>query len=488
VTGAELGSVLAAAGLVPLLCLPDLRLRAAGFIAFTAGICVLAADLLHSPIARVRVQVTDRPALAAGAAIVGLATLAGAAWLLRRRPWLLLIAAVATAPARIPVHAAGEDAHLLLPLYAVLAVGWLVLGWSLLRGDAAAPQLGWAGRFASAFLLWSAISLSWSADSHQGGIELLFFLLPFGLLAALVAAGPLGRWELRLALIVQVVLGVGFALVGFYQYAAKDVFWNPKIIVGNEYASFFRVNSLFWDASIYGRFMAVTIVLVAGVAVYRRLTPQLGVLIVVLFAGLYISYSQSSLLALAAGSLVLATTVWPRRVTIAVIAAGLAIGLGGLAVSLAGNSARNVSSDRSHLLDLGRHVIAEHPLAGAGVGGFARAAVADTKTPWKTTAAESHTTPMTVLAELGPLGLLAYLGLLGALALDGIRLPRSAVRMTLLAVGAALLVSSLFYNAFFEDPTTWIVLGLLAALAARSSTISGAVVTAPAPQTTEAER
>jgi len=111
VTGAELGSVLAAAGLVPLLCLPDLRLRAAGFIAFTAGICVLAADLLHSPIARTRVEVSDRPALAFGAGVVGLAALAGAAYLVRRRPWLLLLAAVATAPARIPVHAAGEDAH-----------------------------------------------------------------------------------------------------------------------------------------------------------------------------------------------------------------------------------------------------------------------------------------------------------------------------------------------------------------------------------------
>jgi hypothetical protein len=487
VTGAELGSVIASAGLVPLLCAGDLRLRAAGYVAWTVGVVVLAADLLHSPIARVRVQVTDRPALAAGAAVVGLAVLVAAAWLLRRRPWLLLIAAVATAPARIPVHAAGEDAHLLLPLYAVLAVGWAVLGWSLLRGDAAAPQLGWAGRFAAAFVLWSGISLSWSADPHQGGIEMLFFLLPFGLLTVLVASGPMGRWELRLALAVQVVLGAAFALVAFYQYAAKDVFWNPKIIVGNEYASFFRVNSLFWDASIYGRFMAVTIVLLAGVAVYRRLTPPLGILIVVLFAGLYVAYSQSSLLALAAGSLVLATTVWPRRVTIAVIAAGLIIGLGGLAVSLAGNSARNVSSDRSHLLDLGRHVIAEHPLGGAGIGGFARAAVADTKTPWKTTSAESHTTPMTVLAELGPLGLLAYLGLLAALVLDGIRPPFSPVRMTLLAAGAALLVSSLFYNAFFEDPATWIVLGLLAALAARSSTISGAL-TAPAPQRTEAER
>ena len=69
-TGAELGSVIAAAGLVPLLCAADLRLRAAGFVAWTAGVVVLAADLLHSPIARVRVQVTDRPALAAGGAIV----------------------------------------------------------------------------------------------------------------------------------------------------------------------------------------------------------------------------------------------------------------------------------------------------------------------------------------------------------------------------------------------------------------------------------
>lgn len=463
-TGAELGSILAAAGLVPLLCLPDLRLRAAGYVAFTAGICVLAADLLHSPIARTRVEVTDRPVLAFGAGVVGLAALAGAAYLVRRRPWLLLLAAVATAPARIPVHAAGEDAHLLLPLYAVLAAGWVALGWAIVRGDAPAPQLGWAGRFAAAFVLWSAISLTWSADPHQGGIELLFFLLPFALLAALVAAGPRGPWELRQALVVQLVLGVAFALVAFYQYAAKDVFWNPKIIVGNEYASFFRVNSLFWDASIYGRFMAVTIVLAAGVAVYRKLTPPLGVLIVVLFAGLYIAYSQSSLLALAAGSLVLAVTVWPRRVTIAVIAVGLVVGLGGLAVSLSGNSARNVSSDRTHLLDLGKQVISDHPLGGAGVGGFARAAVSDTKTPWRTTQAESHTTPVTVLAELGPLGLLAYLGLLGALLLDGIRRPFSPVRMTVLAAGGALVTSSLFYNAFFEDPATWIVLGLLASL------------------------
>jgi len=98
-------------------------------------------------------------------------------------------------------------------------------------------------------------------------VQLLFFYLPFGFLLARVAAIRPSLRDLRLALGVQVLLGIVFAAVAFWQYASRDVFWNPKIIVGNEYAAFFRVNSLFYDASIYGRFMAVTIVLVAGVAI-----------------------------------------------------------------------------------------------------------------------------------------------------------------------------------------------------------------------------
>jgi hypothetical protein len=36
------------------------------------------------------------------------------------------------------------------------------------------------------------------------------------------------------------------------------------------------------------------------------------------------------------------------------------------------------------------------------------------------------------------------------------------VRLTLVAVFAALITSSLFYNAFFEDPSTWICMALIA--------------------------
>ena len=465
-TGSEAGSLIAAAGLVPLLCAANVWARRGGWVAWTAGVAIAGADLLHSPIARIRVDATDRPAEAAAAGLVGVALLAVAAAILTRRPWLLLLAAVAAAPARVPVHAAGEDANLLIPLYGVIAVAWAAEGWELLQGRGSVPQLGWVGRAAALLIGWSAVTLLWTADHRQGTIEMLFFLLPFGLLTArLGALRPVAR-DLRLALGVQVLLALVFAAVAFWQFAARDVFWNPKVIVGNEYASFFRVNSLFWDASVYGRFMAMTIVLLAAVAVYRGVTAPLIGLIAVLFAGLYVAYSQSSLLALAAGALVLGASVWPRRVTLAVVATGLVVGLGGLVVAANGNSAQSVSSDRSHLLDLGSRVIRDHPLAGAGVGGFARAAVASTRTPWRTAGAESHTTPVTVLAELGPIGLVAFVGLIAAAAWSGLRRPRDHVRMALLAAGAALVTSSVVYNAFLEDPATWIVLTLLAVLGA----------------------
>jgi O-antigen ligase len=107
-------------------------------------------------------------------------------------------------------------------------------------------------------------------------------------------------------------------------------------------------------------------------------------------------------------------------------------------------------------------VIRHHPLAGAGLGSFAKAAVAGTDHPYRVAGAASHTTPVTVLAELGPAGAAAYGWLLGALAWTGAAGRRApAVSRTLLAVLVAIFASSLFYNSFFEDPTVWLIAGLL---------------------------
>ena len=174
------------------------------------------------------------------------------------------MAVVAAAPARIPLHAGGQQANLLVPLYGVLIAIALAHAYTLAVGREQRPQMGLVGWTMAALIGWSAISLLWSADSHQGGVQMLFFYLPFGYLATrIVALRPTLR-QLRLMLYTEVALALVFAAVAFWQYESRHLFWNQKIIVSNQYASFFRVNSLFYDASVYGRFMAVTIVLLAG--------------------------------------------------------------------------------------------------------------------------------------------------------------------------------------------------------------------------------
>src|SRR5262249_41857838 len=261
VSGTEIGSMLGATGLAGLLVATDRRLRAAAFGAFAVGRLILTADLLHSPASTLPTDAGKHPALAAVALALGVGAAVVGAAIAHRFTTLTLVAVVATAPARIPVHAGGQDANLLVGLYAVLFAMALACAYELVVGTERAPALGPIGWAAAALVLWSAISLTWTSDQRQGGVEMLFFLLPFGfMLSRLAALGPTAR-QLRLMLGMQVALAVAFGAVALWQYATHDLFWNQKIMVDNQYSAYYRVNSLFYDASIYGRFMAVTIVL-----------------------------------------------------------------------------------------------------------------------------------------------------------------------------------------------------------------------------------
>ena len=468
------GSVIAAAGLAPLLVARDIRLRQAGFVAWVIGCAVLAASLLSNSIAHVRVTLTGRPLLGLAAVVIGVGALAVGAYLAHRSPALVLWAAVAAAPARIPVTVGGSSANLLLPLYLIIACIAAAAAYELATGSDDPPAAGWIGLALAAFVGWSALSMTWTADSYRGGVAMLFFYLPFAFLAARLSSLRPGRRELTGAVATQAGLAVLFALVAFGQELTHHIFWNPNIRVGNLFRSFFRVNSLFWDASVYGRFMAVTLVVLGGVAVYRRLSPGLAVLMVGIFAAMYFSYSQSAMVALAAGALVLGTGIWSRRVIAGLAGAAAVVGVAGVAAALHGNSANRVTSDRTHLIRLGWRVVRHHPLDGAGLGGFQRAAMAGTAHPFHLANAASHTTPVTVIAELGPIGLALYLALLAAVLLTAARgaAPRG-VRITLAAALVAIFASSLFYNSFFEDPATWICMALLASLAVAAPSHQG---------------
>jgi O-antigen ligase len=280
------------------------------------------------------------------------------------------------------------------------------------------------------------------------------------------------------------VMGLVFAVVGFYQYQTRDIFQNPKVINSNAYASFFRVNSVFWDPSIYGRFLVVAIIPSVVLLVRERvraLTPVVVAAIVVLWLGLLISFSQSSFAALLVGVVGAAFVAWRWRALIAV-AAAVAV-LGGIAVSApqlrhsiqhhTSSGLNSATSGRFSLVANGIRIAQAHPLTGVGVGGFKRAYAERVHFKGKAPKnAASHNTAVTIAAETGLVGLALFVAFVGVLLAQGFRRSdRSLAGSLALGAGlvlAAILCHSLFYNDFFEDPTTWGLFGLIAlATAAR---------------------
>ena len=424
--------------------------------------------------------------LLAAAAVLGAIAAAAGTWGVLRAPWLLALATLACVPARIPVHVGSTQANLLLPLYAVVAVAALALAWELYGDDSnRVRELGPLAWPVAAFVAWDGVSLLWSKDPRQGAIELLFFVLPFGLLAVALARLVWSRaWVLTLY-VQLAVMALVFAVIGIVQYETRNIFWNPKVRVDNAYAPsgwFYRVNSVFFDPSIYGRFLAIGILASLVVVLFRRGDPlwqiAAGLTIVITWAGLLPSFSQSSFLALMVGVAVAAVIAWGRR-SLWLVGAGVVV----LVVMLAASptirhkaSLSHVTSGRSTLISTGIKVSLHHPVLGVGVGGFKRAyadlAHLKGKEP---KAAASHTTPITVAAETGFPGLVLFLWLVGtAVALAFRRLGRDFDGAARLAFGLALvaiLVHCIFYNALFEDPTFW---GLLALIAVGARTWSPA--------------
>jgi O-antigen ligase len=468
---ARAGGVIGAAGLAVLLVAPSRVQRLAALGAWAIGALLLALYLAPDG---------HRPLLA-GAAVVGLVLAAAGAYVFRRWPYVLPFAALACVAARIHVTVGSTEANLLVPMYAVVAAAALLLAWELVQGDTRTRELGPVAWPLAAFVGWTGLSILWTGDVRQGAIELLFFFLPFGLLA--VALARL-RWSrlIALGLLAELTaMAVMFALIGIYQYETRDVFWNPKLLVSNAYAPFYRVNSVFWDPSIYGRFLVVAILACLVVVLFvrdRRLLYGATAAIAVIWAGLYFSYSQSSFAALAVGVVVAAVFAWGRRGLALAAVAALVVAVGALAVPsvrhdvFGSGNGKSATSGRGKLVRKGAHIAVHHPVIGVGVGGFKHAYAELTNLKGREpNAAASHTTPVTVAAEGGIVGFALYAWLLvAALGLAFRRFARDVPGLSALALGlilTAIAVHSLFYNAFFEDPTVWAAIGLAAALPRR---------------------
>ena len=182
----------------------------------------------------------------------------------------------------------------------------------------------------------------------------------------------------------------------------------------NAYAPFFRVNSVFWDPSVYGRFLTVAIlaslagILLGGVRGWR--VAGLYAVVCATWLGLLISFSQSSFVALAVGIVVAVAVAWGRQATLALVAVGAATVIVLVAVpqirhELVGKSRsefNRITSGRSNLVGQGFRIAADNPVQGVGVGGFSREYARRLGIPGRDPKrVASHTTPVTVARGAG---------------------------------------------------------------------------------------
>ena len=123
-------------------------------------------------------------------------------------------------------------------------------------------------------------------------------------------------------------MAILFSMIGFWEYERRELFWNPKVIRSNQFESYFRVNSVFWDPNVFGRFLAIVMVTVAGVMLWCRRGRDvllLAVALGVLWGGLVLTFSQSSIASLLVGLAVLAALRWNPRRALAVSAVGVCL-------------------------------------------------------------------------------------------------------------------------------------------------------------------
>ena len=457
---ARIAGPIACVGLAVLLVSRERRNRIAGL-----GYAAVGALLLV-------ISLTSGHTLELAAVLVGATVITPLlAWLFRREPWLVAYLTLACIP--WTVHFLHHT--LLAPLYVVAAGAAFNLLRELVQGDERSRELGIATVPLALYLVWIGISMGWTVDIRNGALDMLTAYLPFAILALSIARLPWDRLRLRLLYGELVAMALVFACLGFYQYETRQITENPKVIVANSYAALFRVNSVFYDPSIYGRFLVVALVPTA-VLIVRGKSVRDGLLAlvfaVVAWLGLLVSFSQSSFSALFVAIFCLSAFVWRWKAVAVLVVAIVVVVAGAVAEPKLMSSLRHhgvkeintLTSGRGSLIYNGLRIAKRHPVDGVGLGGFSKAYHKLTHRSDKQSA--SHNTPVTVVAEGGVIGLALFLWLVIAFGLSAFR----RIGRTLagdLALAAGLVLVAIFahsnaYNDFFEDPTTWLVFGLIA--------------------------
>lgn len=259
------------------------------------------------------------------------------------------------------------------------------------------------------------------------------------------------------------------ALFALFQYVTGMGIWGGGVNV----AGGRRVNATFMDPNIFARYLDISILASLSLflhKVWRRWWVVVGVILQI--AALGTTFSRTGWIILALGLIVLLIVYLRRKL------AYLLGALGGLVVIGAGvsfipavhqrlatfSSWFDILGQRIPLIQGGWAMFRDHPLTGVGLGCFQWAI----ENPYSSTLAawsyvtRSHTTLITVAAEMGIWGVLAMLLFLGfmigtALSTKGKLRPYALANMAGVLV---IWLSSQGEGRFFEDPMLWAFWGL----------------------------
>jgi O-antigen ligase len=474
----KLGVVLVALFAAAALIVRAPRPRAAATLgALVLAPVLLLADIWHSP----QLGVVHRhPLVAVVAAVVAVGAVGLIALALSRRPALVAPLVVLALPFRVPIEAGGSTSNLLVPLYLVVAAGTLATAVPALAGWRSAPvdderSSGWIERLLALYVVLYALQSVYSSDFEKALQQTVFFYVPFALLFVLLRRLDWTPRLVRTCMLLVVVLALVFAAIGFVEYATKTLLLNPKLIAANEVHTYFTVNSVFFDPDVFGRFLALVMIGLAVPLLFGRNTRdqiEATVVLAILWVALVLTLSRSSLAALLVGLGTLAALRWKASRMLLAGAVVVAIGAAAIVVSPRtfglNQGINNASSGRANLVSGGVALFGQRPLWGYGSGSFATEYSRHHRNVSVTLSA-SHTIAITIAAEQGLLGEAAYVALVLVAAVTLLRGARkSAARAGIAAAFLALAFHALLYADFLEDPFSWTLLAVGAALAAAS--------------------
>ncbi len=320
-----------------------------------------------------------------------------------------------------------------------------------------------------------------ASSARTESLRLLFSLGTFALVPFFVRDRAALRWTLYAFVASAAVL----AACGIYQQATGHFFWNPGLGLYGER----RINTTFADPNHFARFLleAVVVAMMLWFYVGRRAK----------FAFLLPAMALSVLTLVFTGSRG-AWVVGLATLPVAVLALPIdrmlrlrMLGMGGALLVLAALAvaafnpyfAKRINTftfgfeaagARPYLVEAGLNMFTDHPVTGVGAGGYQQAFqddYYDYKDPKiKANVTISHTSLVTIMAELGLIGLaaLAFLALRWAGYARGI-LRRAPGDLKAAAIGMVMISAIIFLGSqtegrFLEDPYLWFAAGIVVAI------------------------